>query len=128
MKLTSYLALPAALAMTVLLAACDNNPPAPANTTPAAPAATDTAGPMALRIDDVLVTRWAPGRPTPTARPTSTRAPTRTPRPTGPTPTIAVGEVLFQDDFSDPSGGWRVQDFHSPCFGWASATSESAGD
>lgn len=67
-------------------------------------------GGLATRIDDLLVTRWAAGHPAPTLPPTPSRTPTRTPRPTGPTPTQAAGAVLFEDDFSDPGSGWRVDD------------------
>jgi len=85
-------------------------------------------GEFDVRLDDLLVTRWTAGHPTPTIPPTATRTPTRTPRPTvtigptpsrtpsrtprpvTPTPTLAAGQVLFEDDFSDPGSGWATND------------------
>lgn len=58
----------------------------------------------ALRIDNVMQTRWAADRPPPTAAPspTATNAPP-------PTPTKGP-QVIFSDDFSDPRTGWATSD------------------
>ncbi len=79
------------------------NDPALAEPGPVRPMiGTNNDAPAAARFDDFLVTRWAPGRPTPTDVPVLTPTPSPTPPP--------GGRVVFEDDFANPSSGWAVSE------------------
>ena len=54
------------------------------------------------RFDDVLVTRWTDDRPPPTGVPTAAPTPTAT--------SVAQGQTLFSDDFSNPNSGWLTEE------------------